>query len=509
MKNITKTLIIVMLFSASCQHSHDEHSDHAHDAHGEHIDETKERPTVDHTIWTTKTELFVEFPALIVGNESRFAAHFTILDGHQAVKEGTVTVSLISKNDVSVSEKVEQAASAGIFTPTLIPTEAGVYQLLFEITSPTLSDKILIENIEVFANQQAAIQALGGEEENGNEISFLKEQAWKIDFQTTSVKQEEIYNVINTSGIWKSAPSDFKTISATTSGIVSFKNNSLTIGSVVSQGQILMSISSGRLNSNNLNAEIVKAKTNLDQAKFEYDRNKELYDLQIVSKSEFEQIEQKYNLAQVNYNTLSAGYDSGSKQVIVPMNGFIKSLKITDGSYVEQGDEIMIIAKQQDQLLEAFLSPSYFSQTAAIQDVFYKVNNNKWSSMKENNGAIVSVSKELSATHPQLSIFANVKDVIMVPEGGFVEVQIVTGSPSKALVIPESALLEDYGSYSAIVQLSGESFERRPLSIGKRNGEMVEIVKGLAEGEVVVSRGAFQVKMASMSGQAPAHGHAH
>jgi CTP-dependent riboflavin kinase len=37
----------------------------------------------------------------------------------------------------------------------------------------------------------------------------------------------------------------------------------------------------------------------------------------------------------------------------------------------------------------------------------------------------------------------------------------------------------------------------------------VEILSGLAEGEMVVSIGAYQVKMASMSGQAPAHGHEH
>lgn len=507
MKNISKILIMIAIFMISC-HAHNEEG-HAHNEEGEHIGESEERPTIDKTIWTDKTELFVEFPALIVGNGSRFAAHFTILDGHKAVTEGTLIVSLISNNSVSVSKKVEQPASAGIFTPTLIPTEAGVYQLLFEITTPTLSDKILIENVEVFANEQTAIATLGGGEENRNEISFLKEQAWKIDFQTTAVKQDEIYDVINTSGVWKSPPSAYKTIAATTSGIVSFKKSNLTEGSSVSAGQILMSISSGGLTSNNLNAEIIKAKANLDQAELEYTRSKELADLQIVSKSEFEQIEQKYSVAKANYNTLSAGYSSGSKQVAIPVSGYIKSLKISDGSFVEQGQELMVIGSQQSGLIEAFLSPSYTALTDNIQDLFYKAGKQTWSSMKGNNGAILSISKEVSITNPQLSVFAKVKDAVVLPEGSFMEVQILTGNPIKSIVIPESALLEDYGSYSVIVQLSGESFERRPISIGKRNGEMVEVVKGLAEGEVVVSIGAFQVKMASMSGQAPAHGHAH
>jgi RND family efflux transporter MFP subunit len=498
---------MIAIFMVSC-HAHNDDA-HAHNEEGEHKNEAEERPAVVETVWTDKTELFVEFPALVVNSESRFAAHFTILAHHQAVTQGTVTVSLVNKAGKSISQKVESPSSPGIFKPTLIPSEAGIFQLIFEINTPTLKDKIIIEHVEVFANSKNALEVLGEEEKSRNDISFLKEQAWKIDFQTAVSKQEEIYDVINTSGVWRSAPSDNKTLAATTVGIVSFNNKSLTVGMNVLKGQILMSISSSELTSNNLNAEIIKAKTNLEQAELEYTRKKELHELQIVSNAVFEQIGQKYNLAKANYDALSAGYSSGSKQVTVPFNGFIKSLKTDNGAFVKQGDELVVISSRQNGLLEAFLSPSYAAQTAGIQDIFYKVNQDTWSSMKRNDGTIISVSKEVSRTNPMLSLYARVKDAVLIPEGGFTEVQLMIGNPRKSLVIPVSSLLEDYGNYSLIVQLSGESFERRQVTIGRRNGAMVEIVKGLALGEVVVSKGAFQVKMASMSGQAPAHGHAH
>ncbi len=60
-----------------------------------------------------------------------------------------------------------------------------------------------------------------------------------------------------------------------------------------------------------------------------------------------------------------------------------------------------------------------------------------------------------------------------------------------------------------IVQLSGERFESRPVRIGRSNGEFVEVTEGLKADEVVVTRGAYQVKMAAMSGTTPAHGHEH
>ena len=44
---------------------------------------------------------------------------------------------------------------------------------------------------------------------------------------------------------------------------------------------------------------------------------------------------------------------------------------------------------------------------------------------------------------------------------------------------------------------------------GRQNGGEVEIIKGLHPGEIVVVTGAYQVRMAAMAGQAPAHGHSH
>jgi RND family efflux transporter MFP subunit len=502
MKYLSFILLAILL---SCQSN--EEKNHAHDDQGNHVTENSNKPSIVKTVWTNKTELFVEFPALVVGEKSRFAAHFTVLEKHQAVKEGSVTVSLI-KNNKGIKQSVDSPSSPGIFTPTLEPKIAGMYQLVFELVTPELIDKIIIENVQVFASTNEAIKVIGTEEENGNEISFLKEQAWKMDFQTVRSKKEVIYDIINTSGVWKTSPSDFTALIATTSGIVKYKDG-LTNGSPVKKGQVLMTIGSNGLTSNNLSAEISRAKINLDQATFEYKRDKELYELKVVPKGDFEKVEQKYKLAQSNYNTLISGYSSGVKQITAPFNGYIKSLSGMNGTYVEQGAELITITNQNNSLLEAFVSPNDVSNTSDIKDVIYKTKKGNWSSLTKNGGSVLSISNQVNTNNPQLSVFANVKEAITMPEGSFTEVQVLIGEPKESVVIPENCLLEDYGNYSIIVQLSGETFERRPVSIGKRNGELVEITKGLSVNEWIVSVGAFQVKMASMSGQAPAHGHAH
>ncbi|WP_215224380.1 efflux RND transporter periplasmic adaptor subunit [Echinicola shivajiensis] len=502
---------ILVLFWAlvfACQSPKVEDHGHSHEEEGAHSHDGDGRPSVDHTVWTEQTELFVEFPALVVGQTSRFAAHFTILNGHQPVRDGNVTVSLI-KNKKGIRHTVDAPSSPGIFGPSLQPKEAGVYQLVFDLKTPTYSDRITLDNIQVFETNEEAQETLGSEEENGTEISFLKEQAWKVEFQTDPVVEKEVYQTIPTSGIWKVAPTDFQTLVAPATGRVKFSQGVLTEGSAVKNGQVLMTVSSNGLTSNNLEAEIQKAKADLEQAKSEYERKKELYESKIVPKAAFEQVEQKYQVAKTNYETLSSGYTSGGKQIISPMDGYIKSIQTENGGFAEQGKALITVTSHNSSLLQVQVSPKYSAELQNIQNLWYQPKAGTWSALKEKGGRILSVGKEVDPNQPLLSVFAEVNEGIEMPEGSFTEAQLAVGKASQGLAVPVSCLMEDYGNYSVIVQLSGESFERRNVTIGKRNGSEVEIISGLSKGEVVVTKGAYQVKMASMSGQAPAHGHAH
>jgi len=462
---------------------------------------------LNHTIWTDKTELFVEFPALIVGNGSKFAAHFTVLDKHQPVREGSVTVSLI-KDGKGIRNKADAPSSPGIFSPAIQPKEAGNYQLVFELTTPEYSDKISIDDVMVYATTDEAIKALGKEEDDGS-ISFLKEQAWKIDFQTAPVVSGKIYDVINTSGVWMPSPGSTKSLAAKSNGVVDFKMDNLTEGTAVKQGQLLMSLNSQGLASNNLSTDIASAKAKFQQAKSEYERKKELYESKIVPKSEFEKVESSFEIARANYQSLVSGVSGGSKQIRAPFDGFIKSITVSNGDYVAQGVALVSVGTHQSKVLKTQLAPDYGLTMDNAQGIWYQDNDGQWKDVTDAEGKILSIGKDVERENPLISVFAQVNAEVEMPEGSLTPVQIAMGNATQNTMIPVNALLEDYGSYSVIVQLSGESFERRPVKIGKRNGENVEILEGLQVGEVVVTTGAYQVKMASMSGSTPAHGHEH
>jgi multidrug efflux pump subunit AcrA (membrane-fusion protein) len=75
--------------------------------------------------------------------------------------------------------------------------------------------------------------------------------------------------------------------------------------------------------------------------------------------------------------------------------------------------------------------------------------------------------------------------------------------------VPTTALIEEEGLTVVFVQRGGETFERRVVAVGLTDGDWTEVRSGVAEGERVVSTGAYAVRLASVSTGGPAHGHAH
>jgi RND family efflux transporter MFP subunit len=88
-------------------------------------------------------------------------------------------------------------------------------------------------------------------------------------------------------------------------------------------------------------------------------------------------------------------------------------------------------------------------------------------------------------------------------------VYVETANVAEALAVPVSALVEDDGKAVAFVHVSGETFQKRDLTLGIQDGEFVQVLSGLSVGERVVTKGAYAIRLASVSTTIPAHGHAH
>ena len=75
--------------------------------------------------------------------------------------------------------------------------------------------------------------------------------------------------------------------------------------------------------------------------------------------------------------------------------------------------------------------------------------------------------------------------------------------------VPKAAVLLEAGRPYVFVQLGGERFVRRYVEIATRDGDQVGLKTGVAAGDRVVIRGAYEVQLASAAKGLPAEGHVH
>jgi RND family efflux transporter MFP subunit len=481
------------------EHSHDESGDHVHAVDG----------SVSYTKWTDQVELFVEFKPLVVGEVSRFAAHFTQLSNYKPIIDGNLTVSLVV-GDKGIKQMVESPASPGIFNPALQPTVSGTAQLIFELVTPGFSDRVVLNNIQVFANVSEATAAIAKMSSEDEGISFLKEQAWKVDFAIEPVKQKTIHEVIHTSGEIQPIKGEEKIIAAKSSGIVFFKSQKLQEGQEVRAGEVLFSINSQGLLQSNLEEKYQVAKARLERAKADFERAEGLVSSQTIGQKEYEQRKMAYSIAQSEFQTLTNSYNAGGQSVIGPMSGIIKNVMVRDGQFVTEGTPLVEITNSRRLLLQADVSQKYLQQLSQLKSANFKTPYQETvQSLDDYNGRLLTYGKVLKPGSGFIPVLFEIDNLGQLIPGSFVELFLLTAPIENALVIPKSALMQDYNLHYVYVEVAGETFEKRPVKLGVDDGFQVQILSGLGQGDWVVTEGAYQIKMASMSSTIPAHGHEH
>ena len=350
MKNIFIGLLAILLIAACQSNSHDAEGSQPAAAESE-------LEALAFTLYTAKTELFVEFKPLVVGQESRFAAHFTTLgESFKAIGEGSVTLTM-SGPAGSQSVTADAPQVSGIFRLRLTPEKPGLYKLTFDVKTPTYTDQAVLDSVTVFSDEKTALAQQEPADGGGNDITYLKEQAWKIDFANQPVQRTAFANVVKTSGVVIAAPGDEETVSAKTAGIVRINKSGPFEGAAVSAGAVLFSVSSQGLTNGNAPLQIQEARNNLSKAKADFERSQKLYNDRLLVERDYLQAKNTCENAQSLVSSLSANYGQGGQSIRTSRAGFVKALLVTDGQFVETGAPLAVISKSKKLVVKAEVSP--------------------------------------------------------------------------------------------------------------------------------------------------------
>lgn len=472
--------------------------------------EESELPSLAYTIYSQHTELFAEFKTPVVGDTLMLAGHFTYMqEVFTAINSGTITLTLIV-GDKNVSQTSSVSSSPGIFRYAIVPAEAGIGRMIFEIKNEGYTDKVIIDSVFVYADKKAALASAKEETHNASEISYLKEQAWKVEFANMEVVSKPFSEVIKTTGEILPAQGDEMVVTATTSGIVTFSGNKSIAGASVNTGEMLFSISGGSVTDGNAETQFKKAKTAYDKAKADYDRLQELVKDNIVSQKDFLEAKARFETEQAIFNNLARNYLAGGQRITSPISGFVKDIAVSEGQHVTPGQTLATVSQNKRLMLKAEVSQKYFAQLPSIVTANFKtLYDNKTYSIDELNGRLLSFGKSNDASTLLIPVTFSFDNKGAILPGSLVDVYLKLKPNANALSIPLSALIEEQGVFYTYVQTAGESFEKRELRLGGSDGFNIRVLSGIKQGERVVTKGAYQIKLATATGTIPAHGHAH
>ena len=344
------------------------------------------------------------------------------------------------------------------------------------------------------------------EAKHSDEIIFPKAQAAKTTFEVREIQPASFNQVVKTTGQVLAAPGDEAVIVATSNGVVSFSSNKLTEGTKVQKGQSLFQISSKDIAEGDY---YTKVKATYEAAKASYDRAEALVKDKIISQKEFESTKLEFENAKTAYDAVSNNKTAKGVSVNAPINGHMKNILVKEGEYITVGQPLATVSQNQRLVLRAEVSQRYYNAMQSVKSANFKTPyDNKVYSLEDLNGRLLSFGKtsnENSFFIPVSFEFDNKGEVI---PGSFVEVYLISAPIENTLSIPVSALTNEMGIHYVYVQIDEEGYHKQEVALGANNGKEVQIIKGLHPGDRVVTKGAYQVKMASASGAIP-HGHSH
>lgn len=342
--------------------------------------------------------------------------------------------------------------------------------------------------------------------QHNDEIIFTKAQAAKTDFKVEEIQPKTFQQVIKTTGQILPAPGDETVIVATTNGIVSFNNKSLTEGSSVNKGQTIFTITSKNIAEGD---HYSKVKAGYERAQSEYQRAESLIKDKIISRREYENIKLEYENAKIAFEAISGNRTANGVGVPSPLQGFVKNILVKEGEYITVGQPLATVSQNKRLVLRAEVSEKHYSSLKNISSANFKTPyDNKVYVLSDLNGRVLSFGKASNTNSFYVPVsfeFDNKGEVI---PGSFVEVFLLSGAMENVITLPVTALTNEMGIFYVYVQLDEEGYRKQEVSVGANNGKEVQILKGINSGDHVVTRGAYQVKMASASGAIP-HGHSH
>ena len=368
-------------------------------------------------------------------------------------------------------------------------------------------NKILVETMTINKNSLAKQVTLAGSVHSSQEIMVstkLPGKIGKLNVEVGSnVKQGDILFELENQDLRAAIDQALNSLTMAQSNLSNIKNGA--------RPQEIEQV----------NQAVNKAKIQLDQAKLNFERMEELFEVEAISKVQYDQALSQLQLAEAAYKSAleqqSLIKEGASKDNIAaaqaqvglaeanlnmaqaklsdtivrsPITGTVGFVKFEVGEFVMQGTPIIQIFEQDNMQVQLGVSE---------QDIPYVTLNTKVTIRipaipnKVYTGIVTEVSPTVDAMSKVYPVKIKIQDADnQLKSGMSASIDIALEEKANVFTVPVNAVIEEYGNHY-VYTVVAEKAVKQKISIGISDGNLIEVKEGLNEGDLVITKGQNKV----------------
>ena len=322
--------------------------------------------------------------------------------------------------------------------------------------------------------------------------------------EATPVQRGEISRQVQAYGTVR--PQDVVAITPQVSNRVT--NILVDLGDNVSQGQIMAEIYDVPFREavEQARAQIRQAEASFERDSTQLERQRELFERDLISRAEFDDFRATYLNSKAQYESSKAALSQsvenlGNTKITSPVNGVVLNRNVAEGDVATTGQVIYEVANLVGFETRVFLPLQDWEQIQVGQQV----------SMSLSSRGSVIAEGVVSRKSAQLDETTGLGEVVVtltesngpVYQGALLQSRIILETRENTIVIPRSALVEKVDTYiepetgtielertySAFVVQGDTAAARRELNLGIEQGDRIEVLSGLNEGDQLIITG--------------------
>lgn len=263
-------------------------------------------------------------------------------------------------------------------------------------------------------------------------------------------------------------------------------------GQKVTKGQLLATIDDGGLSS-----QLAQLRTQAELSKTTFERQKRLWEQNIGSEIQYLQAKTNYEAQQSAVKQMES--QVGKSSIRAPFTGIIDNVIKDQGTVVSPGpgSEVFRIVNLSNMYIEVEVPESHLQNVTPGKDVkvYFPVLGDSVNTKIRQTGNFINPSnRSFTAEIPVPSHDGKIKPNLTA------RVMINDYTSENAILIPQSILSENADGEQYVLLVAADSIENNPVAkkvvikTGKTQGDYVEVLSGINEGDAIIDEGARSVK---------------